>query len=443
MTDTSLDATKEIPKQHGLPILGQAIGFYKSLMKLQCDIYTNSNNSPVIETKLLNEKPILLYGADAHQLVLHNSSGVFSSEGGWERLLEYVFPGSVIATDGKNHRYQRRIMQSAFKKDVLEGYLSIMRPVADNIISNWDTNKPILVYPSIKHTLLEIASPTFLGQSLDNQTDDTLDAFIDCVDATVALIRKPIPPFKLWKGIKSRKKLEKLFKELLVEKRKIQTPDFFSQFCHAKTDEGEQFSDTEIIDHMIFLLMAAHDTTSSALTTIIYHLGKNVAWQDKLREEILTAGDTLDYNTLSTMELTSKVFRESMRLHPSVPVLTRKTTESINFKGYQIPKGRLVSLCTLQMHHDPELWVNPEKFDPDRFSDERAEHKDHRFKYVPFGGGAHMCIGQHFAEMQVKVIMSTLLRKYKWTLPESYEMPYQQIPIPKPKDDLPITFTNI
>jgi cytochrome P450 len=85
----------------------------------------------------------------------------------------------------------------------------------------------------------------------------------------------------------------------------------------------------------------------------------------------------------------------------------------------------------------PSIWTNPHDFDPERFAPGRAEHKRHAYAYVPFGGGAHLCIGQHFADMDVKSVMHQLLRRFRWHTADGYRMPYQLVPIAKPRDGLP------
>jgi cytochrome P450 len=87
-----------------------------------------------------------------------------------------------------------------------------------------------------------------------------------------------------------------------------------------------------------------------------------------------------------------------------------------------------------------DYWTQPTTFDPLRFSDARAEHKRDPYCWVPFSGGAHMCIGLHFAIMQIKLVMFEMLRSYRWSVPEGYEMPVQQSPISKPRDGLPVYF---
>ena len=100
--------------------------------------------------------------------------------------------------------------------------------------------------------------------------------------------------------------------------------------------------------------------------------------------------------------------------------------------------GTPVGISPIHTHHMPALWTRPQQFDPERFSPERAEHRRHAYAYLPFGGGAHLCIGQHFADMEVKAVMHQVLRRWRWSVPAGYRMPYQLVPIAKPRDGLPI-----
>jgi cytochrome P450 len=107
-----------------------------------------------------------------------------------------------------------------------------------------------------------------------------------------------------------------------------------------------------------------------------------------------------------------------------------------------IPAKALVVTYPIHTHHSEDYWDSPKHFDPLRFSDERKEHKRNAYSWIPFSGGAHMCIGLHFAEMQIKLVMFEMLKNYRWTVPKEYKMPVQQSPISKPTDGLPITFSR-
>ena len=135
--------------------------------------------------------------------------------------------------------------------------------------------------------------------------------------------------------------------------------------------------------------------------------------------------------------------KEALRLCAPVPSLPRKTVKDVEYEGFFIPRGSFINVVPYFTHYMEEYWPEPEKFDPERFSDARREDKVHPYAWVPFGGGAHKCIGLHFAEMQVKAILHEVLLNYRWTVPQDYEMPVDTTSLPVPGDGLPVTLERI
>jgi len=131
-------------------------------------------------------------------------------------------------------------------------------------------------------------------------------------------------------------------------------------------------------------------------------------------------------------------FKESMRLRPPVPSIPRRATRDFTFGGYKIPGGSWVGINPLFTHHMPSVWPDPLRFDPMRFTDE-AQRGRHKFAFVPFGGGAHMCLGLHFAYMQAKCFARHVLQNLSLSLEPGYVSPWAMWPIPKPKDGLRVT----
>jgi cytochrome P450 len=135
-------------------------------------------------------------------------------------------------------------------------------------------------------------------------------------------------------------------------------------------------------------------------------------------------------------------FKEAMRMKPPVPSLPRRATRDFSFGGYDIPAGTLVGINPLFTHHMPQIWPDPETFDPSRFTDE-AQRGRHRFAWVPFGGGAHMCLGLHFAYMQAKCFARHFLQNLSVSLQPGTTPDWQMWPIPKPKDGLRVVLSPV
>jgi cytochrome P450 len=291
---------------------------------------------------------------------------------------------------------------------------------------------------------LDLAAKVFMGVELGKDAEVLNDAFKATVAASLAFVRTPIPGFKMWRGVRGRERLVERFRALLPEKRGHLTADFFSEFCHAESEQGEKFTDQEVIDHMIFLMMAAHDTTTSTLTTMMYLLARDSAWQERLRDDARAIGsEQVDYDELPKLEHLNWVMREALRLYPPLASMPRMCVRDFEIYDSVIRAGTIVGLYPVHAHYSPKLWTNPDAFDPERFSPQRQEDKSHPFAWVPFGGGAHVCIGRHFAELQVKAVMHQLLLRYRWSVKPGYTMPYQLVPIGKPRDGLPIAFERI
>lgn len=438
----SVSGIKPIPFDGGRHPLDYPMGFYRDVKATMQKIYRR--NGPVVKIGLPPLQMVHLLGPDANQLVLQNRDQVFSSRLGWSWVIDHVFPGSVMAMDGDEHRFQRRIMNLAFKKPNLVRYLDHMNPFIGAGLDQWQPHRHFLFYPHIKQLTLDLGCSVFMGAELGRKKHRVNQAFVDAVEGSIAPIRMAIPFTGYWRGVRGRKVLVDLFSTLLPEKRLQDTPDFFSQFCHSVSESGERFSDDEIIDHMAFLMMAAHDTTTSTLSTLVYALAKFPEWQEKVREEAFAFNKpALAFDDLADAITTELCMKEALRMYPPLPSMPRFTTRDVDFAGYRIPANTLVSVSPVHTHYMKEIWSDPELFDPMRFAPPREEHKRHPFAWVPFGGGAHMCIGQHFADLQVKAILHQLVQRFRWSVPRDYVIPYQLVPIAKPKDKLPIRLTRL
>ncbi|KAL0269893.1 UNVERIFIED_CONTAM: hypothetical protein PYX00_007475 [Menopon gallinae] len=176
------------------------------------------------------------------------------------------------------------------------------------------------------------------------------------------------------------------------------------------------FSDTDIREEVDTFLMAGHDTTAAALTWAFFELGHRHDIQDKVYEEMRRIFGDSDrsptYQDLMEMSYLKRVLQETLRIYPSVPVISRKFDSDIQLKNYVVPARTEMVLVIYSIHRNPDIYPDPEKFDPDRFLPEESE-KRHTFAYVPFSAGQRNCVGQKYAMLQMLVLASSILRRYK------------------------------
>ena len=264
-------------------------------------------------------------GPDANQFVLQNRGDLFSNNQGWDFFIGKFFHRGIMLLDFEEHRHHRRIMQNAFKKPVLVEYLNEMDAPIQNGIQRWLPQDDFHVFTAIKKLTLDMATEIFMGHHLGPEANKLNKAFIDTVRAGTSLIRFPVPGGRWKKGLDGRKVLYKFFKSKINEKRHSSANDLFSQLCRAETEDGDRFTDDDVINHMIFLMMAAHDTSTITLCTMFYHLAKNLEWQERLRAESQALGKKhLEHSDLDKMEGMTLVMKEALRLCSPVPSIPAK-----------------------------------------------------------------------------------------------------------------------
>ena len=432
---------REVPGDPGLPLVGNSFGFINRLDLLVHERYRR--HGEVSWTNAFGTRWISLLGPDANQLVFQNRDDLFASVG-WEYFLAKFFHRGLMLLDGDEHRLHRRIMLDAFKREALEDYLHLMNPRIAFGISAWRTNETVHLFDLLKSLTLDLGSIAFAGREPGAQAAVLNQSFLDTVQAATAVIRAPLWGTRWRRGVLGRRVLEDFFRRDLPAKRASGDPDLFARLCRARTENGEHFSDDDVINHIIFVLMAAHDTSTITLTNMMYHLAKNPAWQERLREESRALGvEALGYEDGPKLQGMAWVMKEALRICAPVPAMPRLTTREFEFKGFRIPAKHLIQVSPWFTHTQPEYWKEPLRFDPERFSETRAEDKQHPFLWVPFSGGAHKCIGLHFGEMEVKSILHQLLLRYRWSVPAGYEMKQDFTSLPIPKDRLPLRLEKI
>ncbi|KAI8579674.1 hypothetical protein K450DRAFT_240971 [Umbelopsis ramanniana AG] len=191
-------------------------------------------------------------------------------------------------------------------------------------------------------------------------------------------------------------------------------------------DQHEPLTSEELRDELVLFFIAGHDTTSNTMTAALYFLAANPDIQTKARREVLgVLGDEpLDawptVDQLKEFPYLTKIMKESIRLAPPVSaLLVRDTTVDTELNGVVIPKGTLVKVDVLSLHYNANLWKDPTKFDPERFTDGgELDSMPSAYAYLPFGGGSRQCIGMNFSLAEQRVALSSILRKYELSLPE-------------------------
>ncbi len=428
-----------LPGTHGWPLFGEIFRLLKQPYQVQDEHYRRYG--PVSRASFTTQRLVLCLGPEFIQQLMLDREESFSTRMGYEASLGDFFHGGLLMRDFAEHKFHRRIMQTAFKTEAMSGYVEQMHPIIDAQLESWAGYRDFLFYPNIKLLLLDIGARVFLGMDLEGPATRKLNQdFLHMNQGMLALVRKDWPGLLYRKGMNGRRNLERFFIGLVPERHGRKGSDMATMLANELTEDGEYFSPRVVGEHLVFLLLAAHDTTTSALTMGAHILAQEQQWQDRLREEVRGLHRShLAYEDLgAAVPDLENSFREVLRLHPPVPMFMRRTIKEVDVGGYPLPAHTLVEVSPMYTHRMEKWWNEPHRYDPDRFA--RDEHKQHSFLWSPFGGGAHKCIGLHFADMLYKCVLSRMLLKYRFRYrrPEQVNGRILHFPFAKPRDNLPL-----
>ncbi|HEU5475233.1 MAG TPA: cytochrome P450 [Actinophytocola sp.] len=431
---------KAVPGERGLPWLGNVLQGLRYGPAFQQLKYRELG--PVSWGTMFGFPIVHVVGPDALQIVYLNRDKAFGH--GWDFLIGPFFRRGLMLMDFDEHLHHRRIMQQAFTNDRLAGYFGTITRIAEDTVRNWPDGERFPMFPTAKQLSLDIAAEVFMAAEVGAERDRLARAFLQCTHAGSAILRFGVPGGKWRAGLHGRRVLEEYFARMIPAKRAGSGTDLFSALCHAETEDGERFSDEDVISHMIFLIMAAHDTSTITSSAAAYFLGRHPEWQDRARAESLARGDApLDLESLAGLHTLDLVIKETLRLVPPAPGPFRRAVRDTEILGHFVPAGTMILLGTWTSHLLPEYWTDPLRFDPDRFDEPRREDRGHRFAWLPFGGGVHKCIGLQFGTLEVKTILDAMLRHFRWSFPADYDVPWAFTSLPFPKDNLPIVLNSL
>lgn len=393
---------------------------------------------PVARTVIGGQPQVLLLSAQALETVLLDRERVFSAKGGWSSLMGELFPRGLLLRDGEEHRHHRRLLLPAMKRDALQGYLQAMVEPVRKTVAHWvhAGRLPALGLPAMRHLALSRAADLLLALHDAEEVRRAEQDFGALVDASTALLRLPLIGRRWARGLQARRRLVAQLLSLTRQRRAQPGPDFLSQLVQARDEEGRHLQDDEVVDHLVFLMMAAHDTTASALTSALTLLAQHPHWQQVLRDELAQEDPQQDLMArLGARRQMGQVIREVLRLNPPVAFVQRQTTADVEVDGLRLPSGTLLTLAPLHVQRDARWWSQPDGFAPERHS---ASGSPHPYAWTPFGGGPHLCLGQHLADAQMRLVLGEVLGRAELGLPPGLPLQWRHAPITHPAQQGPL-----
>ena len=410
------------------PVVGHSIQFnYDALALIQ---KLQESKGDVFQLNILNEDVLLFLTPSATKQIFLDPDDNFSSKHGWEFSIGPTFENGLMLRDFDDHKYHRSLLQNSFRRDALDKYIHIIQPRIDSWIEEVKQNREFYLYKSIKQLMFNVAVELFFDEVDDTKLNHLNQLFINSIKPATTIVRSPYPMTRMKKGLKARVELLEYFQEK-SDKIDLSKETLFADLVKTNNEEAG-LTNFEIAEHMIFLLLAAHDTTTSTLTSSIHFLAGDENYQNKVKTESSTLSKT-DISDLKNGIIGEALFNEAIRKYPPVPFSPRWVVRDAELDGYEIPKNTYIAAGPLVLHNDDRYWEDPLAFNPERFEDPTITHE----AYFPFAGGAHTCLGKFFASYLFKNVIYKLVDSFQ-VINTNEELKINPAPIPNPRKDVKI-----
>jgi cytochrome P450 len=350
-----------------------------------------------------------------------------------KRVLGRSVGDGILTSDGALWRWQRRIMAPLFRSSDIQGYVPVMAQAGQDLVDSWraegsgwrriERDMTEVTFSIIARTMLAGGEPAETA-TIKRATERYLSHVSWEIAYTIMNVPRWVPHPASLRMHRAANQLRQSVLKLIERRRQSQARgeadgnDLLSRLLAARDPEsGEPMSKIQVVNNLLTLLEAGHETTAKALSWTLYLLARAPEWQSAARSEVLSVcgRGPIGADHLPGLAITQQVLKESMRLFPPAPSMGRIVAEPLVIAGESYAPGDMVLFPIFCIHRHKRLWKDPNRFDPTRFSPER-EKTYHRTQYMPFGAGPRVCIGNAFAMAEATVLLATFLRaaQFDW-----------------------------
>ena len=430
-----------IPKAPGVPVLGNALSMFRDIRDFLTTTYLKIG--PVFTIRILHRRFTVLAGVDANRFLIRDGIGHLRSFEFWSRFNARLGAARSLASDdGANHAETRRMLRRCYSRQYATDRAAAIAAIARSHMETWPADKPLPVRPALQRIATDQAGTLLTGVSPVPYLSDVVYYFRALVGDQVI----PNPALLTRRFRRAAARVHDLYLKVVDEhtgqnrKGTDDEHDLIDELLDLHKSDPQLLPETDLKLAVLGPFIAALDTVASTSAFMTYALLKHPDVLEKVRREAdrLFAGGEPTLEGLREMDATHRAAMETMRLWPIAPLLFRTVTNAFDFGGHRIPAGEHVIIATTVPHYLPECFPEPYRFDIDRYTPERAEHRRPE-TYAPFGLGTHRCLGAGFAEVQMTTTMATLFRDLDLSLsPPGYTLKTTQVPLPSPRDSFKV-----
>jgi len=340
------------------------------------------------------------------------------------RVISTTLGKGLVTNDGESWARQRRLMQPVFSSRTINSFDATINDVTAQLVTQWESKgefETVWLDRDMGRITFQVVSRTLFGTDIDDVADEMVDilAIINQHPLQFSAFMTlfpwvPLPSNRRF--LRIRRRLEEIVDGLVALHREegSSRQDIVDLLLAARDPQtGHGMSEKQMRDEIITLMLAGHETSSTALTWTFYLLSQHPDIERRLRGELanVLGGRAAMSDDLPRLPYLKQVVQESMRLYPPVWGIARRSAEEVEFSGYRVPRDAYIAITMYALHRHPDYWPEAERFDPDRFAANRTESR-HSYCYLPFAAGPRACIGAGMAMLEVQLVLAQLLQRF-------------------------------
>ena len=426
-------SSKKIPIADGMPLLGSTFLMMKDPVAFFIEQY--EKKGPVYRIKIPKNNMLVLAGPEANRFMQKEGIKYLGAEDAWQLFKKQMNADKfILASDGEEHFAMRRIMNRGYSPEMIKGRVPEIIGNIQNTLKKHDLQEDILLMNFVKKLITRQLSTLLTNYETEEYFDDIIH-FIECI---LNIVSRRWPTFFLHspKFKKSKKNIYALASIIIKQHRDNpkanSKPDFIDDVLAVNEEKEGFFTEYDLLNIAISPYLAGIDTAANTAAFLIYDLLKHPEVRQRVTQEVdaIFENGVPDLSTLRSAKVLHGAILETLRIHPVAPALLRTAKMTFEFEGYQIEKGENVFVAMTVPHFLPEIFPNPYKYDIDRYTPPRNEHRQSAM-YAPFGLGPHTCAGNKLAEVLLMTTIASLLRYIEFEpFPENHVVKFTSAPIP-------------
>ncbi|OVA15814.1 Cytochrome P450 [Macleaya cordata] len=426
------------PGSMGWPYIGETLQLYSQ----DPNVFFATKQrryGEIFKTHILGCPCVMLASPEAARFVLVSQAHLFKPT--YPKSKEKMIgPSALFFHRGDYHSRLRKLVQASLSPEAIRNLVPDIEDIAVSTLNSWTGDHIVNTFHEMKKFSFDIGVLTIFGH-LDSYYKEELKKNYFIVDKGYNSFPTKIPGTLYNKAVLARKRLNQILSEIICKRKekRLENKDLLGCLMNSKDEKGQSLTDDQISDNIIGVLFAAQDTTASVLTWVLKYLHDDPKLLEAAEQkEIYELNDEgkrpLSWAQTRNMPLTYRVVLESLRMASIISFTFRESVADVEYKGYLIPKGWKVMPLFRNIHHNPEFFPEPQKFDSSRF--EVAPRPN---TFLPFGNGVHACPGNELAKLEILILVHHLVTKFRWEVIGSISG-IQYAPFPVPQQGLPARF---